>query len=66
MTCCTSLEPLALPLTKKGSMEESTLLIKGGHWVWSRTARSHGWSGWAMLLLIDISDEEEAGGEGQG
>ena len=45
-------------------MEESMLLMKGGHWAWSRTSWSQGWSGWAMPLLIDVSDDE-VGEEGQ-
>ena len=33
--------------------------------MWSRTAWSHWWSGWAMPLLIDVN-EDEVGEEGWG
>ena len=43
------------------------LLIKEGHLVWSRAAWSHGWSGWAMPLLIDVKEDEgDVGTEGDG
>ena len=61
----TSSGTLPPPVMKTGDMEESMLLIKGGHLVWSRAAWSHGWSGWAMPLLIDIN-EDEVGEEGWG
>ena len=43
-------------------MVESTDFRKGGQCLWSRTAWSHWWSGWAVRLLTD--DMEEDGDDG--